>query len=452
MLGFAWLTLRQAQEALKSGRLEEAQRLLSQPEVQAQRGVGALLAQLARAFAERGERCLRQDDVEAAWRDLIQAEQLQTAERSPERLRQALMRLGVAEVRAQLQAGEPQRAEEAAARLKSRGARTPELQVLEEAARGWLGARQLADRGEFAQALEALQRTRRMLPDVSRPLEQSRAEMDRRQAAFAEVQPRLHEAADAGNWRDVAELAEQVLALAPLHAEARRIRGLAWKAVEPATIAMAHPDPPAAEPEPGLPPPRFLLWVDGVGGYLVCLGGRITLGQAGPDARADVPFIADVSRLHAVLTRDPEGYLLEGLRELQVNGRTTSKALLRDGDRVTLGSSCQFVFRLPASGSTTARLDLVSGHRLPLGVDSVVLMSDALVLGSGPQAHLEVPDLKKPVILFRHKDGLGVRCAGTLQIDGQKSPERALLSPRSFVTCDDASFALEPVGARMGFG
>ena len=51
-----------------------------------------------------------------------------------------------------------------------------------------------------------------------------------------------------------------------------------------------------------------------MGGYLVCLGNRVTLGQATPDARVDVPLYADVSRHHATVTRDSEGYLLEGLR------------------------------------------------------------------------------------------------------------------------------------------
>jgi len=40
MFGFAWLTLRQAQEALKNGRLEEAQRLLAQSSVHNHRRTG----------------------------------------------------------------------------------------------------------------------------------------------------------------------------------------------------------------------------------------------------------------------------------------------------------------------------------------------------------------------------------------------------------------------------
>src|SRR5262249_38997207 len=156
--------------------------------------------------------------------------------------------------------------------------------------------------------------------------------------------------------------------------------------------------------------------IDGVGGYLVCLGARLTFGQAALDGRIDVPLVADVSRLHASLTRDSEGYLLEAVRPIQVNGQTATRALLQSGDRVTLGETCQFLSRRPVPGSTTARLDLVSGHRLPLSVAGVLLMADPLVLGSGPQAHVTVADLKEPVILFRHKDGLGLRHTGRLWV------------------------------------
>src|SRR5262249_55551237 len=90
MFGFGWLTLRQAQVALDTGRLEEAQRLLSQPSIQSHRRTGELVRRLARALAERGERHLRNDDPEAGWLDLLQAEQLQTSERGTDRLRQAL--------------------------------------------------------------------------------------------------------------------------------------------------------------------------------------------------------------------------------------------------------------------------------------------------------------------------------------------------------------------------
>jgi hypothetical protein len=453
MFGLAWLAIRQAREALKQGRLEEAHRLLTQPAIRDHRATGELLTQLVRGYIERGERQLKLDDAESAWRDVLQAEQLHTAEISVDRFRQTLIRLGLAEVRALLQAGEVRRGDEAVARLRERRVRSPELQVLEEAARDWLQAEELAEHGEFALALDTVERVRRRLPERPTVLERFAADLDRHRKIFPGLLVRLHEAADTGRWRDVIELGEQVLALAPQHAEARKARMRAWKAIEPVTIAV--PGPNASSNGEVLAcdslPPRFLLWIDGVGGYLVCLGARITFGQAIHDGHVDVPLVADVSRLHASLTRDPEGYVLEAVRPIQVNGRETTRALLQSGDRLTLGASCQLQFHLPVPISATARLDLVSGHRLPLSVDAILLMADTLVLGDGPQVHINVPDLNQPLVLFRQKDTLGIRYNGKLCINGHKSGERLLLSDlQASVSGENISFALEPVAARLG--
>jgi hypothetical protein len=189
----------------------------------------------------------------------------------------------------------------------------------------------------------------------------------------------------------------------------------------------------------------FHLWIDGVGGYLVCFGDRVTLGQAVPEATVDVPILADVSRLHASVTRDGEAYLLHALRPTRVNDKTVEMALLRNGDRVALGGSCQLQFRQPVPVSTSARLDVVSGHRLRLAVDGVLLMADTLVLGPGQQVHVNMPDLKLPVILFRHKDGLGIRGGGAMAIDGQNIRERGMLAMGARVVGEDFSLALEAV-------
>ncbi len=447
MFGFAWLTLRQAQEAIKDGRLEEALRLLNDPTAQSQRGSGALLVQMARAFVERGERHLRRDDAEAAWRDLLQAEQLQTAERSLDRLREALMRLGLAEVRGMLQAGEPGRADEAVSRLRLRGVRSAELAILDEVVRGWQTARDLAGRGEFPHAAEVLERVRRLLPGSSAALDRFAAEVDEKQRTFGPLLARLHESLDAGRWREVVEIAEQVLVAAPQHAEARRARSRAWQAVQPVTIATGPPTD-LRRIEPAEVSPRFLLWIDGVGGYLICLGNRLTFGQA-TQPGVDVPLVADVSRIHATLTRDAEGYLLETIRPVHVNNQTVTRALLRSHDRITLGATCELRFRQPAPASASAVLEIVSGHRLPRSVEGVLLMAETLILGPGPQVHVTVPDLKQPVILFRHKDGIGVRHTGPLTVNGQRVTERCVLGAQAHVVGEEITFALEPVGTRL---
>jgi hypothetical protein len=176
----------------------------------------------------------------------------------------------------------------------------------------------------------------------------------------------------------------------------------------------------------------------------------VSFGQATPEACLDIPLYADVSRLHGYLTRDQEGYMLEAVRPMTVNGEKVEKALLREGDRVTMGQSCQLQFHQPVAVSGTATLQLTSGHRLGLSVDGVILMAENIVLGPAPDAHVVVPDLLSPVVIFRRKDGLSVRAEGEYTVDGQHCRDRVALNGNSTVTGNDFRFTLEPLGVRLG--
>jgi hypothetical protein len=451
MIGFAWLTIRQAQEALRKGCLDEAHRLLAQSTVRGHKRFWDLRQQVVRGYIERGERNLRRDNPEGAWHDLLQAEQFDQDITEAIRLRQALERLALAQVRAMLEAGEPLRAAEVANRLGQRTTRHSELGHLEEAAQVWLTAREQAGRGELSQALENLDRVRRLQAGPLPAVETYRAELVGHREVLPALEGQLHEAVQGARWREVLERADRILALAPHHPEARKARARAWKTADHATVAMPSPAEPEASATGGIaqvtgddPNKRFMLWIDGIGGYLVCLTTRITLGQAAPDNGVDVPLFADVSRLHAAVSRDTEGYLVEAIRPVLVNGNPVDKALLRPNDRVTLGTSCQFLFRQPAAVSTSARLDLVSGHRLPLAVDGVLLMADTLLLGPGPQVHVQIQDLKQTVVLYRNKNSLAIRWPGPFLIDGQKAQERGQLAPNSTVMGEDLAFSFEP--------
>lgn len=448
MLGTAWLTLRQAQEALKNGRLEEAQRLLHQSGAQGHQRSWDLLRQLAQGFTDRGRGHIFQDDVESAWQDLLRAEQVGMNDTGATQLRLELTRRSLADVRARLEAGDPVRAAESVALLRERLVRQPELQTMEETAKDWTKARELADRGEFAAAEQLIQQLRTAGLKIA-ALDVFGEDLAKRRIALTERLVQLHEAVAGGNWREVIQLADQALAVAPQHAEARNARARAWKVADPPTVHQDRPardtTAPAAEAAS-----RFLLWIDGIGGYLICLAPRVTLGQAMPEATVDIPLFADVSRHHATLTRDAEGYLLEAVRPMQVNGQPVEKALLGANDRVTLGSSCQIQFRQPVPVSATARLDLVSGHRLALAVDAVLLMAETLVIGPGTQAHITLPELRQPVVLFRQKAGLGIRHAGNFSVDNQRCQERGTLQQRSMVRGEDFTFAVEPVGTGLG--
>jgi hypothetical protein len=191
------------------------------------------------------------------------------------------------------------------------------------------------------------------------------------------------------------------------------------------------------------PASQYLLWIDGVGGFLVCLSHRVTLGQANPESIVDIPLLADISRHHATLQRDAEGYFLEAIRKVQVNGQPTEKVLLRSADRVTLGSSCQMQFWQPVPVSASARLDLVSGHRFLHPVDGVLLMADTLLIGPGPQVHVVVPELTQPLVLYRNKASLAARWSGNLMINGQMHQGKGPLEAGSTLQTEQVTLALE---------
>ena len=70
-----------------------------------------------------------------------------------------------------------------------------------------------------------------------------------------------------------------------------------------------------------------------------------------------------------------------------VNGKpVTDQAVLRDGDVIRLGSTVELEFRQPSPVSATARLAIVSRHRLPLAVDGVLLMAETCIVGGTGQA------------------------------------------------------------------
>jgi hypothetical protein len=197
-------------------------------------------------------------------------------------------------------------------------------------------------------------------------------------------------------------------------------------------------------------PRRFLLWIDGVGGYLVCTGPRVAIGQAANRGPVEVPLFADVSRLHAEIHRDGEGYTLESGQNVQVNGVPTTRSVLHPGDRLTFGNTCQLVIRQPMPISPTVKLELASGHRLPTAVDAIWLMAENLVMGPDDGVHIPIPDLPAPIVLYRSKDGLGIRCAGRFRIDGEPHEGRATLRVPCHVSTEQVSFALEPVDMKVG--
>jgi len=203
---------------------------------------------------------------------------------------------------------------------------------------------------------------------------------------------------------------------------------------------------PAMPSRDGQRADRFMLWVDAVGGYRVCLGDVVTLGQPIPGSAVDVPILGDISSRHAVIHRDGEGYVVEAIRDIWLDGRPVRKAAsLCDGARLQLGDRVRLSFRRPHALSATARLDFESHHRTQPSADAVLLMADTCVLGPRRHSHIVCRDWQHEVILYRHDEELFCRSKAPLLVDGRECQGRRPISRWARIEGDDFALNLEPI-------
>lgn len=190
---------------------------------------------------------------------------------------------------------------------------------------------------------------------------------------------------------------------------------------------------------------RYLLWIDGVGGFLVCLAPRVTIGGSRPDGQnADLPLMSNLSRIHATLLRGSEGYVLESHGALKVAGRPMNDRVFLTSDReLELGSSVKLKFRLPSVLSMTAALEFQSAHRPPHSLDGVVLMEDNCLIGPGRDNHIRCPNWTETVLLYRRGDQLWCKSRGDVFVEKSLARSGAPLRPGQIVTGKELRFRLE---------
>jgi len=490
MLGHWRLVLKQAEESAKAGRFDEALELAARPDVADHRQAVQARGKWALALVERASRRASAADVEGALDDLDVAERYGAA---PDVLAATRLRLAeqlTEEIRSDLEAGEPDRVVDRIDALARRKVASPALRRLREAAEAWRAALAESRRGEFGRAFDALERAERLAGEtVKAAIASARRSLEERRTAAAPKVDRFYRAfaAEPQDWAAILAVAEDVLQDMPDHPAARDARVRAWQrigAVNP--DATSGPRPPssagappvklaanreivfldetaaearspaartaaAASPEPkprskyGGPDGRFLLWADAIGGYLVCLDDRVTIGRAGPDSSAEIALLGDLARRHAAILRQGENYLIESSAPTFVNGRRVGSAPLRDGDVIRLGSTVELEFRRPSPVTSTATLRLLSRHRPPMAVDGMILMAQSCLIGRTRQCHIPAPRLEQPVVLFRQADALWCRCPGGFQVDDRPALSRARLTTRSNVQGEGFSFSLEPL-------
>jgi hypothetical protein len=469
------LKLREADEAFLGGRLEEAGSLLCQNELREFLPAKQLLAKVAAPMIERAERRAAGGQSSAGWRDLEAARAWGANPEAVTALRQAFIDRRLAEAEAYLAAGEPAAAVSRLDDLARRGDAGRQTRLLRDAAARVLAAQRLCRRGEFSQAEENLAAAATLAQNIP-ALDDARKACRVKAAECRRLNERLHEAVASENWTQALAGADALLELCPEHEPARDARRRAWAAVGMRcgdSLRQRLPLAPKGKAAAGLnghlmadrlppnkqPPPdavaapgyllldsRFLLWVDGVGGYLVCPSDEVVLGQPVPGSQVDIPILGDISRRHARIRRDGEGYLIDPLRSVRLDGRPIERATtLADGNLIQLGESIRLRFRRPHALSRTARLEFVSHHRTQPSADAILLAAESCVLGPGANCHVVCRDWPHDVVLYRQADGWHCRAPGRFEIDGAPTTDRGPIGARSRIAADDFSLSLETI-------
>ncbi len=166
-------------------------------------------------------------------------------------------------------------------------------------------------------------------------------------------------------------------------------------------------------------PSKFVMQIDGVGSFLVFRDARVTVGPISSSARPMLGLMADPNLPAITIERVDGDYFIRSDKPVDVNDRSVSEAMLRDGDRIALSPRCVIRFHLPNPASTTALLT-ISGGRLPRpDVREVVLMDRDILVGPYANNHIRTDQLKDVVALFAQNGRLLCRAKDSILVDGR---------------------------------
>ena len=469
-----WSTTRTAFSCLQQGQLHTAAALLSD---QPQRRVWPfswLAAYVMRRLVKNAYWHWAQSSFNHAWADLAAAEQVCGEQRRDwlQTQKSRLVEETIASADHQLSSGQTAEVIAALESLEQRGVRDWRAARSLKTARAVAAAEVFTRQGDWPAAVRCLEQVVRERPELH--VFGLRLEALRRSAAeFRELKQQFHQAICGRRLTTARELAEKLLALSPEESTAatalkRLERSESAVVTFPAATSKAVPADltMVAQGGAGSERPemtgvtfvqaaidskrlsRFMLWIDGVGGYLVCPGPVVTAGSYVEQPGVEISLQADLRRRHLRIERNQEQYILVPLGPTRVNGQPIRQpTVLTSGARLELPGQVRWQFSQTHPLSSSARLDYCSPHRTVPSSDGILLLADTLIIGPHRTNHVYCPDWAGDLILFRRHDQLFLRSELPLQVDGQL---RGLVTPlrlESSVSGAGGEFSLklEPV-------
>ena len=458
-----WRTkLHEARQAYQAQRLDEARELLCRDDLREYLPAKKLIAKVADGLAQRGRRNAELGQTAAGWRDLEAAVDLGAGVESIAAVRGTLLQRAMAEAESDLAADNPKAAVERLEALQRRGHAPVEVRQLIQVAEKIGEARRWVREGNFDKADAQLASAAQLRPDLAF-LQQRRNELRSRETTLRALRGDLHDALTNEHWSEAASVAERLLEIVPGDEVATIARRRAWSeagmtlnadlSTNSAAAATVLQTDAGRREDDHLNPrtmhkadARYLMWIDGVGGFLVCESSEIVLGPPVPGSRVDLPILGDVSRNHATIRRCGEGYVIQPRRKTVIDGREIQDATtLRDGSLIELGEGVRLRFRQPHPLSRTARLEYVSHHRTEPPSDGAILLAESCILGPAPNSHVVCGEWSHDVILYRQDDTLYCRANVEFEIDGASCHGQGPLHRNSHVVGEEFSLTLEAI-------
>jgi hypothetical protein len=158
----------------------------------------------------------------------------------------------------------------------------------------------------------------------------------------------------------------------------------------PANANLPNPSPPAQ--------PRWRLWVDGSGGYLLLTGNSWSVGGLNQRMNADVCVRADWASLTGHIERAGNDYFWRG------RASTAERILIRSGQVLPIPGSASIILRQPSPLCDSAVLQLKPPHRFDQHVDGVVLVNETLLVGPTIDCHIRCRESSDRAVIARRGD------------------------------------------------
>ena len=491
-------------DAIEAGQLDRAaeltRRLGDSKATQAHR------RQLTEALIRRATDATKTKELSTAWQALSQAASFADTRQNELVTHQTrqLQELTIDTADAKLQAGQSQQAADLVQLLIDRDLSNQHTDRISSATQLLIATDDLIASGKLEDAIASLESVKRLYPELP-GLQERIASQQERKPQLDSLTQSLQSAALSCKWNDVCDLCNQILELAPQHEVASGAKRHAMQRVKRRTSVGSRltnvPESPKQNEDLVINPTpaeggvgfagnlnlddtaghlssgastsvasakngsnhsastsdqdsknvsqasSFLIWVDGVGGYLVCTKPVNFIGQAVGGSSVSIPMQADVRQRHARLETIEGQHLIQPLGVVAIDGREVpvdESIAIKSGQQVSLGG-VKLAYRQDHPLSKSARLDFVSRHRTLPWSDGVILAGQSIILGPNPNNHIFCPSWNGDLVLFRRNDKWFAKCKLEFCVDDHAMSNESEIQFDSRLFCENFSLKLEPV-------